>query len=242
VLEADAVRLAQVISNLLNNAAKYTEQSGTIWLRAERQGRWVSLSVRDTGIGIPPGMLSRIFDLFTQVDGTLGRAQGGLGIGLALVKRLVELHGGTVEAKSRGSGAGSEFVIRLPLAPPRAAELATESTPSESLASEKRRRVLVVDDNRDAADSVAILLRLQGLDVDVAYDGPGAIERARAVRPEVVLLDLGMPGMDGFAVVSELRKEPALRETRISDAGFDAHLVKPVRLAELRELLELGHR
>ncbi len=258
VLEADAVRLAQVLSNLLNNAAKYTEASGTIWVRAERQGRWATLSVRDTGVGIPPAMLPRVFDLFTQVDRTLGRSQGGLGIGLALVKRLVEMHGGSVEVQSSGWGAGSEFTVRLPLATPRAVEPVSETRPDESLpGSAARRRLLVVDDNRDAADSLALLLRLHGVEVLVAYDGASALEKVRAFRPEIALLDLGMPGLDGFQVASRIRKERDLdgvvlvaltgwgqpeHRRQSSEAGFDHHLVKPVELGDLRQLVALRPR
>ncbi|HTO07215.1 MAG TPA: ATP-binding protein [Myxococcota bacterium] len=251
-LDADAVRLSQVLANLLNNAAKYTEEGGAIWLRAERQGRSVAISVRDTGVGIPPAMQPRVFDLFTQVDRTLGRAQGGLGIGLALVKRLVEMHGGSVSVESTGWGSGSEFTVRLPLAsseslPERAAE---DSSDSPGFAA--RRRFLVVDDNRDAADSLALLLRLQGIDAEVAYDGESALEAVRARRPEVVLLDLGMPGMDGFEIASRVRREPELADTvlialtgwgqpehrqKTREAGFDGHLVKPVELAELQSLV-----
>jgi PAS domain S-box-containing protein len=258
VLEADSVRLAQVLANLLNNAAKYTEESGAIWLAARRQGRWATLSVRDTGVGIPPAMLPRVFDLFTQVDRTLGRSQGGLGIGLALVKRLVEMHGGSVEATSGGWGAGSEFTVRLPLAAPLAVPASVPMAPEESPASPTpRRRFLVVDDNRDAAESLALLLRLHGVDVEVAYDGASALETLRRQRCETVFLDLGMPGMDGFEVAARIRREPDLggivlvaltgwgqpeHRRQTTDAGFDHHLVKPVSLPELRSLLGLQLR
>jgi CheY-like chemotaxis protein len=236
----------------LNNAAKYTEEGGSIWLRAERQGRFAAISVRDNGVGIPPAMLPRVFDLFTQVDRSLGGAQGGLGIGLALVKRLVEMHGGTVRADSAGWGTGSEFTVRLPLASSESLPEHAAEPPRESAGPGRRRRFLVVDDNRDAADSLALLLRLQGVDTDVAYDGAAALEAVRAKRPDVVLLDLGMPGMDGFEVAARIRREPELagtalialtgwgqpdhrRQTR--EAGFDGHLVKPVELAELQALV-----
>ncbi|HXZ85555.1 MAG TPA: PAS domain S-box protein, partial [Myxococcota bacterium] len=254
VLEADAVRLAQVLANLLNNAAKYTEEGGSIQLSARREGGSAVVSVRDNGLGIPPAMLPRVFDLFTQIDRTLGRAQGGLGIGLALVKRLVEMHGGRVEARSAGWGAGSEFVVRLPLAPSEAASRADAAPPARTPAVRVRRRFLVVDDNRDAADSLALLLEAYGAEVQVAYDGSSALAQLRGVRPDVVLLDLGMPGMDGFELAARIRKQPELagillvaltgwgqpedrRATRA--AGFDLHLVKPVSPPELRELIAL---
>jgi PAS domain S-box-containing protein len=255
VLDADGVRLAQIVGNLLNNAAKYTEERGTIWVRAEREGDWVTLSVRDTGVGIPPAMLPRVFDLFTQVDRTLGRAQGGLGIGLALVKRLVEMHGGRVEARSAGRGEGSVFTVRLPLAPALARAPDSAASDAEPLAPHtQRRKFLVVDDNRDAADSLALLLRLQGAEVRVAYDGPSALDSARASRPDIVLLDLGLPGMDGFEIAAQMRAESALAGTRLvaltgwgqpehrratREAGFDHHLVKPVDMGDLRALLTL---
>ncbi|HTO55201.1 MAG TPA: PAS domain S-box protein [Myxococcota bacterium] len=256
-LDADSVRLAQVLSNLLNNAAKYTEEGGRIWLRAERRGRFAVLSVRDTGVGIPPAMQPRVFDLFTQVDRTLGRAQGGLGIGLALVKRLVEMHGGSVAVESAGWGAGSEFTVRLPLLVGDA-ESAAETTPPPAIArASSRRRFLVVDDNQDAADSLAVLLRLQGIDAEVAYDGPSALELMKRKRPEVVVLDLGMPGMDGYEVAAEIRADAELRDTvlvaltgwgqpdhrqKTAESGFDRHLVKPVELSELQALVTLRTR
>ncbi len=254
-VDGDGVRLAQVVGNLLNNAAKYTEERGTIWLSARREGRSVVFSVRDTGVGIPPAMLPRVFDLFTQVDRTLGRSQGGLGIGLALVKRLVEMHGGRVEAQSGGRGQGSEFTIRLPLAPEladTAASAAGSASPEASVRA--RRRFLVVDDNRDAADSLAMLLRLQGAEVHVAYEGQAALDSARAARPDIVLLDLGMPGMDGFEIAARLRADLELGDALLvaltgwgqpehrratAEAGFDRHLVKPVDLGDLRALLTL---
>jgi len=256
VLEADAVRLTQVLANLLNNAAKYTEEGGAILLSTRREGSRAVISVRDNGLGIQPAMLPRVFDLFAQVGHTLGRAQGGLGIGLALVKRLVEMHGGRVEARSDGWNTGSEFLVTLPLASP-APETTAGALPSArapaSLA--PRRRFLVVDDNRDAADSLALLLEVYGADVQVAYDGISALATLRSSpRPDVVLLDLGMPDMDGFEVASRIRKQPELvgivlvaltgwgqpedrRATRA--AGFDLHLVKPVSPPELRDLIAL---
>ncbi len=249
-LEADPVRLAQVVANLLNNAAKYTEECGQIWLAARRDGGAAVVSVRDSGVGIRADVLPRVFDLFAQADGTLQRAQGGLGIGLTLVKRLVEMHGGTVTAHSEGPGKGSEFVVRLPLAgearPAAAAPQAGEPPAAAA------RRILVVDDNRDAADSLGLLLRFLGHEVRVAHDGPAALEAARAWRPAVVLLDIGMPGMDGYAVARALRALPELEgvvlialtgwgqeedRRRSRAAGFDHHLIKPVDLEALQALL-----
>src|SRR5262249_38607280 len=195
VLEADPVRLAQVLANLLNNAAKYTEQGGQIWLTARREGSNAVVSVRDNGTGIPADMLPKVFDLFTQVVRNYSRGQGGLGIGLTLVRSLVNMHGGSVEAKSDGHGCGSEFVVRLPLA-------LGQRTPHDAERQRQQpaavvpRRILVVDDNPDAADSLSILLKYLGADVYTAHDGPRALEALRVYQPSVVLLDLGMPGMD----------------------------------------------
>jgi PAS domain S-box-containing protein len=252
LLEADPVRLAQVLANLLNNAAKYTEEGGQIWLSARPEPGEIMISVRDSGLGIPADMLPKVFELFAQVDRTLKRAQGGLGIGLALVKSLVQMHGGRVEARSAGPGQGSEFIIRLPLAAdqPTSSPGRTEGNGQTSplLAS---RRVLVVDDNRDAADSLTLLLRLLGADVQVVYDGTAALEAIHTFRPRVVLLDLGMPGMDGYEVAQRLRQEEGQGITLIAltgwgqeedrrrsqAAGFDYHLVKPVNPEALQTLL-----
>ncbi|HVF62127.1 MAG TPA: ATP-binding protein [Thermoanaerobaculia bacterium] len=251
-LEGDPVRLAQVFANLLNNAAKYTDDGGRICLTVRREGGdAIAVSVRDTGTGISADMLPRVFELFTQVDRSAGRAQGGLGIGLTLVKSLVEMHGGSVEAHSEGPGRGSEFVVRLPLsaAPRRAGEPGPEERPPAILA---LRRVLVVDDNRDAAESLAMLLKLLGSEVHVAYDGPGALEAVTSYRPSVVLLDIGMPGMDGHEVARRIRSQPELQDValiaitgwgqeedrrRSHEAGFDSHLIKPVDVGALEGLL-----
>src|SRR5262249_5038369 len=188
-VHGDPVRLAQVFSNLLQNACKYTEPGGRIWLTANRQGSDVLVSVKDTGIGIPPDMLSRIFDIFTQVDRTLERSQGGLGIGLTLAKKLVDMHGGSIEASSDGLGLGSDFAVRLPIlvekgeaqpSPPRTA--GDQAIPP--------RRVLVVDDNRDSAESLAILVQMAGHETHMAYDGLAAVEAAEQFRPDLVLLDI----------------------------------------------------
>lgn len=247
--EADGVRLAQVFANLLNNAAKYTEEGGRIWLTARRRGDWLVVSVRDSGIGIPATMLPMVFEMFTQVDRSLGRAQGGLGIGLALVRRLVKLHGGSIDAHSRGVGQGSRFVVRLPL--PRCTAPLREQ-PALRHCDAKDRRVLVVDDNHDAADSLGILLRKLGTDVRVVHDGEAALAALETYRPAVVLLDLGMPGMDGFEVARRIREHPEFRDVllialtgwgqvedrfRTQHAGFDHHLTKPADLRVLQEIL-----
>jgi signal transduction histidine kinase/DNA-binding response OmpR family regulator len=248
---ADATRVEQVLANLLNNAAKYTEPGGRITLTAAAEGREAVIRVRDTGIGIDRDTLPRVFDLFMQAHSTLDRALGGLGIGLTLVRRLVELHGGTVEAHSAGLGQGSEFVVRLPLLERPAAEDAPEPA-GRAPARARPRRVLVVDDNRDAAESVALMLRLDGHDVRVAHDGPAALEAAAAFRPDVVLLDIGLPRMSGHEVAARLLQQPhdgkrllvAMTgygqdedRRRSREAGFDHHLVKPVDPQTLRDLL-----
>jgi PAS domain S-box-containing protein len=250
VLEGDSVRLTQVIANLLNNAAKYTPDGGRIWLSVRREGGELTVSVKDTGSGIPPDMLPQVFELFTQVDRST-RTQGGLGIGLTLVKSLVQMHGGTVEAKSGGMGRGSEFIVRLPLTEHRAPK--TESIEvAHRHARIGPRRVLVVDDNRDAADSLAMLLRLLGADVRIVYGGPEALGVLEEFLPDVVLLDIGMPGMDGHEVARRIRQVPALQKVlliamtgwgqeedrrRSTDAGFDYHLIKPADVGALETLL-----
>jgi PAS domain S-box-containing protein len=249
-VEADPTRLEQVLTNLLNNAAKYTDPGGRVWLTAERDGAEVVLRVRDTGIGIAPEMLPKVFELFVQAERRLDRSQGGIGIGLTLVKKLVELHGGRVEASSGGPGRGSEFVVRLPAAD---RPVAGEGEPARAEAAPlPRRRVLVVDDSPDAADSLALLLGLAGQDVRTAYDGPSALAQAQEFRPEVVFLDIGMPGMDGYEVGQRLRRRPELQgvvlvavtgwgqeedRRRSQEAGFQHHLVKPVEPHALDELL-----
>jgi PAS domain S-box-containing protein len=249
---ADPTRLAQVILNLLNNAAKYTEEGGRIWLTVERAAREAVIRVRDNGLGIPREMLPRIFDLFTQVDRTLDRAQGGLGIGLMLVRRLVQMHGGSVAAASDGPGRGSEFTVRLPLLAESAADGDGAGTVEETLHPARRQRILVVDDNRDSADSLTMLLRLAGHEVVTAYDGEVGLDVARRWQPDVVLLDIGLPRLDGYEVARQLRRDKGLRKAlvvamtgygkdedrqRSQEAGFNAHLVKPVDLDELARLI-----
>jgi PAS domain S-box-containing protein len=253
MLEADPIRLAQAIANLLNNAAKYTEREGHIGIAAEQVGDEAIVRVQDTGIGIATEMLPRIFDLFVQADRSRDRAQGGMGIGLTLVRSLVQMHGGTVRAYSGGMGKGSEFVLRLPALPrarrPEVMPKQVDGCPPDHHA---RRRILVVDDNVDAAESLAMLLRLEGQDVRVAHDGAAALKAVQAEVPELVFLDLGMPGMDGYEVARRLRQQPALQKIvlvaltgwgqeedrrRTKEAGFDQHLVKPVEPGQLHQLL-----
>ena len=248
-VDGDRVRLAQVVTNLLNNAAKYQDDGGRIRLDVERDGDEAVIRVRDEGIGIPPDMLARIFDLFLQVDGSIHRAQGGLGIGLSLVRSLVEMHGGEVEVRSEGLGKGSEFVVRLPCrAAPASWPRPGETDPARAGA---RHRILVVDDNEDAAESQAMLLQMAGHEVFVAFNGSAALDRAAAEQPAVVLLDIGLAGMDGLEVCRRLRagghreayivamtgfgQDEDRRRSR--EAGFDMHLVKPVDPAALMKLL-----
>jgi PAS domain S-box-containing protein len=253
---ADVTRLGQVFANLLNNAAKYSDRGGRIGLTVERDGGEVMVTVRDDGIGIPQPMLTRIFDLFTQVDRSLERSQGGLGIGLTLVKRLVEMHGGSVEARSGGHGLGSELVVRLPVlapavSPAAPAVLPPAATP-EPAAAPPRRRILVADDNVDSAASLATMLEIMGNEVRVANDGLDAVAAAAAFRPDLILLDIGMPRLNGYEACRAIRDQPGGdRPTivactgwgqdedrrRSQAAGFDVHIVKPVDPAELEKLL-----
>ncbi|HEX8201798.1 MAG TPA: response regulator [Isosphaeraceae bacterium] len=252
LLEADADRLAQILANLLNNAAKYTEPGGHITVQAGRDGDFAVVRVRDTGIGIAPELLPRVFDLFTQAERSLDRSQGGLGIGLTLVRRLVELHGGGVHVISAGAGQGSEFVVRLPLGAPEPARAADRPAPAAEAGEPQPHRVLVVDDNTDGARVLARLLQAGGHRVRVAHDGPSALEAARAEPPDVVLLDIGLPGMDGYEVAQRLKAmegpDHALLvaltgygqeedRRRSVEAGIDHHLIKPVDPGALQDLL-----
>jgi signal transduction histidine kinase len=253
LLEGDPTRLAQIFSNLLNNAAKYTERGGQIRLAAEQVDRHVRVRVTDSGIGIPPAQLPSLFEMFTQGDGALDRAQGGLGIGLGLARSLVELHGGTIEAFSAGLGRGSEFVVRLPVAAeaPGAQEPPVAAS-SDAKAEDPVRRILVVDDNQDAADSLSVLLRLMGHEVQTAYDGLAAVAAAAAFAPGLVLLDIGLPKLNGYEAARRIREQPGGREVtliavtgwgqdedkrRSREAGFDLHVTKPLDPAILRTLL-----
>jgi PAS domain S-box-containing protein len=247
-MSADAVRLGQVFGNLLNNSCKYTEPGGTITVRVERQDDEAVVTVEDTGAGIPPDRIDSIFDMFTQIERSREQAQGGLGIGLTLVRRLVQMHGGTIEASSAGEGKGSQFVVRLPIVHEPATAVAAAVAPREI----PPRRILVVDDNQDAAASLSMLLELDGHQIIAAHDGAAAYEAAETHRPEVVLLDIGLPVLDGYEVCRRIRQEPwgrgillvaltgwgqAEDRHRTRDAGFDAHLVKPVSYDALLTLL-----
>jgi PAS domain S-box-containing protein len=252
LLEADPVRLSQVVSNLLNNAAKYTEDGGQIWLTAREDRGQAVISVRDTGSGIPPEMLPRIFDMFAQLDGTMRRAQGGLGIGLTLAKTLVEMHGGQIEARSDGLGRGSEFTVRLPLvAKASRLEVARPESPGQAQPLPAH-RILVVDDAPAAVQMLAGLLEKLGQEVRTAHSAAEALERVGEQLPEVVISDLAMPHVDGLELARRLRAIPAMRRAvlvaltgysqesdkqRSKEAGFDHHLVKPVSLETLRTLL-----
>ena len=251
-LHADPVRLAQVLGNLLHNACKYTPPGGQIRLTAELAGEHALVTVRDSGIGIAAEHLPQLFEMFSQATPALERAQGGLGIGLALARALVEMHGGSIAAHSDGAACGSEFVVTLPVAGQAAA---TPPAKRRAAASSAARRVLVVDDNQDAAESLAMLLRAYGHSVQVTHDARAALEIAAGFAPDVVLLDLGMPGMNGYEACRALRAQPggktmhivaltgwgqAEDQRRSRDAGFDHHLVKPVEAETLLNLLNRG--
>jgi PAS domain S-box-containing protein len=251
-LDADLTRLAQVFSNLLTNSAKYTERGGHIWLTAEFRTGEAFVTVRDNGIGIPKESLATIFDMFSQVDRSIERSTGGLGIGLALVKGLVEMHGGAVTAASAGSGKGSAFTVRLP-----ALEIPPDPDAAAPLADQvgwhgRTRRILAVDDNRDSAASLAMMLKLLGNEVATAHDGLQAMEAAERFRPDVILMDMGMPRLNGLEATRRIREQPWGRGTAIialtgwgqeadkqrsADAGCNGHLVKPVSLLDLEQLL-----
>jgi signal transduction histidine kinase/CheY-like chemotaxis protein len=247
----DPVRLTQVFANLLNNAAKYTNHNGRIVVTTRREGGEAIVSVRDNGIGIAPAVLPQVFDMFMQVDRSTRRSQGGLGIGLTLVKSLVGMHGGTVEARSDGPGLGSEFRVRLPLLE----QAALPASPSRLIEPLPARRILIVDDSRDGGESLAMLLRVLGAEVALAHSGRTALECVDSFRPDVVLLDIGMPGMDGYEVARRIRANPENRQMslialtgwgqdedrrRSVAAGFNHHLVKPADLEQLRQLLTVA--
>ncbi|HRI49127.1 MAG TPA: PAS domain S-box protein [Pseudomonadota bacterium] len=251
-LDADLTRLAQVFSNLLTNSAKYTPRGGRIWLSVEPRGAEVAVAVRDTGVGIPVESLASIFDMFAQLDRPLERATDGLGIGLALVKGLVEMHGGTVQAHSGGPGQGSTFTVNLPILPALAEPTDPAAASRGPAATGPRRRILVVDDNRDGAETLAMMLRLLNNEVQTAHDGIEAVEAADAFRPHVILMDLGMPRLNGYDATRRIREHPWGRSmtivaltgwgqegdrARSHAAGCNAHLVKPVNMAELERLL-----
>ena len=248
-VRGDAARLEQVVVNLLTNAVKYTEECGRIAVTLVEENGAAELRVRDSGIGIPPDLLPRIFDLFTQADRSLDRSEGGLGIGLSLVRRLVELHGGTIRAESL-VGQGSEFLVRLPAVGRPGSSRAGEAKTTRPKVSGLR--LLVVDDNVDAASSLAMLLRTEGHEIRITHDGPAALRVARELRPHVMFLDIGLPGLDGFEVAKALRREPVFEgillvamtgygqqadRDRSRQAGFDHHLVKPADFDQVRQIL-----
>ncbi len=254
-LKADAARLTQVLGNLLNNAAKYTKENGHIWLTAKRDGNEALIEVRDTGIGIPAHMLERIFDMFSQVDTSLERSQGGLGIGLMLVKNMISMHGGTITAVSAGPGQGSKFIVRLPLASERGQDRKASSQDNARPLPDKapRRRILVVDDNIPSAKTMGWMVAGMGHDVRLAHNGADAISRAKDFLPDMVLLDIGLPEMNGYDVCRAMRQEPMLKNIMIvaqtgwgqkehrersKQAGFDYHLVKPVARETIKEILD----
>ena len=249
LLQGDPVRLAQILTNLLSNAARYTEPGGNVRVEAVREGGTVAVQVVDSGIGIPEAALPDIFAMFSQVSEEPAAVRGGLGIGLALAKQLTELHGGSLNAASDGPGRGSTFTLRLPIDAGAAGqpELPAPGRPVRVTP----RRILVVDDNVDAARTLAELLTLDGHEAHVAHDGPSAVESARRLRPDVAILDIGLPGFSGFEVARRLREEPSLAGlflvalsgwvqpadlVRSREAGFDHHLAKPVRVATLERL------
>jgi signal transduction histidine kinase len=246
-VDADPSRLEQVLVNLITNAIKYTKDQGQIWLRISREGNEAVIAVRDTGIGIAAEMLPRIFDLFAQAEQGLDRSRGGLGIGLTLVRRIVELHGGTVTVASPGVGMGSEFTVRLPAIEPPQGETSGRAAESPRT---RGQRILVVDDNRDAAITLSLLLKASGHETAMAYNAQKAIELASTFKPQIALLDIGLPGMNGLELASLLRQAnpdiflvavsgygQAEDRARTKAAGFDEHFVKPVRLDDLLEVL-----
>jgi signal transduction histidine kinase len=254
-IEGDLVRLAQAISNLLNNAAKYTEEGGHIWLTAERVETEVVLRVRDNGMGISETLLPHIFDLFSQANRSLDRSEGGLGVGLAIVRSLVKMHGGRVEAFSAGSGQGSEFVVYLPMLTKEAQsrEIIPATSAGHAPAPRARRRILVVDDNVDSAQCMELLLKIDGHEVYVAHDGRAAIDTAQMFHPQVVLLDIGLPKMDGYEVAKRLREWPEMQKAVLialtgygraedhrmsAQAGFDYHLTKPVNPNIVQDIVD----
>ncbi len=252
-VQADPARMEQILVNLLNNAAKYTKAGGLIRMSVQQEGSEAVIRVRDNGVGIAPAMLPQIFDLFSQVDGSLGRSYGGLGIGLALVRTLLEMQEGRVQARSGGLGKGSEFTVKLPLlSDVSGREVKTVLEPAKPAGHPLQ--ILVVEDNVDSADSLNLLLRLYGHDVQVARTGPTALEMASACRPDVVLLDIGLPGMDGYQVAKHLRAKPEFKDVmlcaltgytpseadhqRQQETGFDHYFVKPVDLKTLLDLFK----
>ncbi len=253
-LDADLTRVAQIVSNLLNNAAKYTPEGGHVTVSAHSEGSHAVLSVSDTGLGIPADMLPRVFDLFTQVDRNLERSQGGLGIGLALVKQLLEMHGAEIEAKSDGMGQGSMFTVRFPLAEAIEEMVGNDAEPENAEAKTAGAlRVLVVDDNVPSAKTIGWMLEMLGYEPSLAHDGDEALATARTFHPNAILLDIGLPGMNRYDLCRALRQNPRFKDTLMiaaqtgwgqerdrqlaQEAGFDHHLVKPINFEKLSDLL-----
>lgn len=257
IIDVDPTRIVQVLANLLNNAAKFTPRGGHIELSCVQDGGEVVVSVRDNGVGISPVMLERVFEMFTQVGRSHAHTGGGLGIGLTLVRRLVHMHGGQVEARSRGDHTGSEFLVRLPLPPPGAAVADMADTVAPPVPAPRRRRILVADDNGDAAESLTLMLNLAGHETRIACDGAEALAIAREFQPDAMVLDIAMPGLDGLELARSIRREPwgraalliaasgwgqAADRQRSTDAGFDHHLVKPVAFSSIEKLLQESSR
>ena len=249
-VDADPTRLGQVLSNLLSNAAKFTERGGRIRLEVERQNDRALVSVTDSGIGIAEHKLDEVFEMFTQIDPSLERSQSGLGIGLAIVKRLVEMHGGAIEATSAGAGKGSRFTVSLPIAS--SVEECDENRDSEQAPQTPRCRILVADDNHDAAVSLSMILELLGNEVRTAGDGAEAVQVADVFRPDLILLDIGMPKLTGYEACQQIRQQPWSQDVvlvaltgwgqdddrrRSQDSGFDFHLVKPIDPAAIEHLI-----
>ncbi len=242
-VDADVVRLAQVLTNVLNNAAKFTDAGGQIQFAVTRESDFAVFRVRDNGIGIEPNMIEQVFNLFVQADQSLNRPRGGLGLGLHLARRLAEKHGGSIEGKSEGLGKGSEFAVRVPVATGKAPERTTPVPAEHPEKAEIAKRILVVDDSHDIADTIAEVISEAGHETRIAYDGPAALEAAREFKPEIVFLDIGLPGLDGYEVARRMRKTPELKDAtlcaltgygqeedkrRSREAGFDRHFVKPI--------------
>jgi CheY-like chemotaxis protein len=248
-VHGDYSRIAQVLANILNNAAKYTDPGGHITFSAEIEDGKVAFHIRDSGMGIPKNLLGSIFELFTQANTSLDRSQGGLGIGLTVARRLVEMQGGSISAHSAGIGKGSEFSVRLLRGNPAVVSAAPAAVPQSG----GTHRILIVDDYADAAESMAALLKIEGHEINTAQNGEIAIELAHQFKPDIIFLDIGLPGMSGFEVARALRQKPETRDcvlialsgygqpgdhTLSREAGFDRHLVKPVELSNLQEILD----
>jgi CheY-like chemotaxis protein len=254
-MDADPTRIAQIVSNLLNNAAKYTPTGGRIALKVWTEDQHAVISVSDTGIGIEGDALAKVFEMFAQVPSSTGKPQGGLGIGLSLVQSLVGLHGGTVSAASPGAGQGSTFTVRLPLASGGAESDAAAQAAAAAAAKPGQLHVLVVDDNKDAAESLGVLLDIEGHAARVAHTGAEALQIAQSQPFDVIFLDIGLPDMTGYDVARRLRMVPSMQKTllvaltgwgtqddrqRTRDAGFDRHLTKPAELPAVEELLRMA--